>query len=181
MFEKIKAIRLPEGNMKSLSIGGTLLWQKQEQEETVQVSGTWQINQNPTFNGYNETIYANFMSNSINYARIIIVGARILYMPLNGDKGDEIEVYDSSSINSMNLDGWTSQAYRTIAFDGVQTVSKEFYNWLVANAVKQKQLDAPTIRLNGDTLTIWGSSQDNPVEDVVIFVDGVEMTTVEVG
>lgn len=32
--------------------------------------------------------------------------------------------------------GWISAVWRTVTFDGTQTVSKEFYEWFTANAQK---------------------------------------------
>lgn len=31
---------------------------------------------------------------------------------------------------------WDTPAYKTIVFSGEQTLSQEFYNWFIANAIK---------------------------------------------
>lgn len=50
-------------------------------------------------------------------------------------------VYESETYGTdvAYMGGWIDQAYRTIIFDGTQTVSKEFYEWFTANAVKQTE------------------------------------------
>ena len=59
---------------------------------------------------------------------------------------------------SNSGDGWYDEKYRTITFDGTQTVSKEFYEWFTANAVPKIKLSAPTITINGAVITITDTS-----------------------
>lgn len=93
------------------------------------VSGTWLLNETITEIPAQETV--NFISNMAVYTSM--------------DKGTQegfIELYyifeNGTSISAYSSEiGWRNTAYRTVSFDGVQTVSAEFYAWLTANAVKQ--------------------------------------------
>ncbi len=91
-------------------------------EETYTVSGTWVFNEDLGTIQSTEfpTTAVNFTSNGIAYTSIWCEVGTVVY--------GNTYVYDM---------GWTNEAYRTITFDGVQTVSKEFYEWFVANAVQQ--------------------------------------------
>lgn len=88
------------------------------------VNGTWYFNErvdrSPIFREH-----IVFTSNGVEFSQLDnddIAG--ILY--------DDTTVYDRTIIPN---EGWTNEAYRTITFEGTQTVSKEFYEWLTANAV----------------------------------------------
>ena len=96
-------------------------------EETYTVSGTWKFNETISIpSDFAETtLNVNFTSNSNSYDQIYF---ELKAMHYYGDTYSAI--YDVSSGT------WTNQAYRTITFDGTQTVSKEFYEWFVANAVQ---------------------------------------------
>lgn len=93
------------------------------------VSGTWLLNETITEIPAQETV--NFTSNSGAYTSMdkgTQEGLIELYYIF--ENGTRIGVYTSAT-------GWRNSAYRTIAFDGTQAVSAEFYAWLTANAVKQ--------------------------------------------
>jgi hypothetical protein len=106
----------------------------QEQEETVQVSGTWYFNEVTTRpnNTIRQTVA--FTSNGMSFNDIFISNDSTSGVPIRyGDTW----VYSYGGKEPNPIQGWQNQAYRTITFDGVQTVSKEFYDWLTANAVQQ--------------------------------------------
>lgn len=93
------------------------------------VSGTWFLNETITEIPAQETV--NFISNMAAYTSMdkgTQEGFIELYYIF--ENGTRIGVYTSAT-------GWVNTAYRTVTFDGVQTVSAEFYAWLTANAVKQ--------------------------------------------
>lgn len=113
-----------------------------EQEETYTLSGTWLFNRVPhsldySFIGQDTVNYLsiNFTSNGNNYTKMGFV------------QGDDLGVdfctwlyYDNTVAfnGAYNTAGWTNEIYRTITFDGEQTVSKDFYDWFTANAVRQE-------------------------------------------
>lgn len=111
----------------------------------VQVSGTWYFN--PTIL-LSKTIeqYVDFSCDGDTYRRIRIIYVNssrsdIQFTGKNDLSGTDSKetVYESrydASIGGI-IETWASQAYRTITFVGVQTVTKEFYDWLVENAVQQ--------------------------------------------
>ena len=99
------------------------------------VRGTWYFNE-PTSQPISRLRQSvKFSSNGIMYSYIEVSddttsGSPIWY--------DSVVVYSYGGADPGPIQGWQNQAYRTITFDGVQTVSKEFYEWFVANA---KQTD----------------------------------------
>lgn len=85
---------------------------------------------------FNETLSTaktgeyQFVSNGITFfGTYSEEGGRVLnYLTENTpDATRYIEVY--------NRGVWVNQAYRTITFDGTQTVSKGFYEWFTTNAI----------------------------------------------
>ena len=92
------------------------------------LSGTWVFNEEliDIINGDIPTGEVSFSSNSTSFSCISTPKS-------NGN------IYynwiDSSELGIAVYDGaWVDSAYRTITFDGTQTVSKEFYDWFVSNA-----------------------------------------------
>lgn len=78
--------------------------------------------------------------------------------------------YDGISVMDIKT-GWKDEAYRTITFDGEQTVSKVFYEWLTENAV------------NAESYTCWIINEDadlaslgNETYDVSMNLDGISKT-----
>ena len=109
-----------------------------EEEDTVAVSGTWYFNntlnlpetamtrEDVKFTSYYKSSgieYTAFTAITVSYASLMFTYYKGLSLNIS-------KVFKSSG-------GWTYSATRTITFDGVQTVSKEFYEWLVDNAVQQ--------------------------------------------
>ena len=124
---------LDEGQKAVLNCSGMIMLNdvtiinEESKEETYTVSGTWYFNETISIpSDFAETtLNVNFTSNSNSYDQIYF---ELKAMHYYGDTYSAI--YDVSSGT------WTNQAYRTITFDGTQTVSKEFYEWFVANAVQ---------------------------------------------
>lgn len=190
-FSKIKSFRIPEGNLKTASVGGAMIWQTDrydrvivggessgEVERKYTLSGTWVFDENPTVEfekTYTESI--KFTSNGDSYSILTAVGhygyTRITFKNRNGDISADgmYDVYDPT-----NFGGWEDQAYRTITFDGEQTVSKEFYEWFTDNAEPLK-LDAPTISLDGDVVAI---STDDNTDSLVIYNNGNDVSTIDI-
>lgn len=139
--------------------------------DTVQVSGTYYWNETVTFTDeISQAVsckYGNTQLVRISTAKNVGV---------QDGNGDYIAVWglwytDSSSAFQAYVDtkGWKNEAYRTITFDGVQTVSKEFYEWLVANA---KRPISGTWKLNTQIPNI----ATNPFTvDVNFKCNGVQM------
>ena len=85
------------------------------------------------------------------------------------------------------MGGWYNSEDRTITFDGLQTVSEEFYNWFTANATPQteEEVYTPTeglsYSLSSDgtyyTCTGIGTATDT---DIVIAseIDGIPVTSI---
>lgn len=172
-FLKVIGSLIPEGKVKSLSIGGKLVWQRQE--ESVTVSGTWVFNENLDMRNINEEVDITFKSNDSYYFEMgISANDGELNYRLIGATGST-KVYSTTN-------GWENDAYRTINFDvlesGDQVVSSKFYAFLTANATKKEHLTAPTISLNGDILTM--TATDEKTESFAIFVGGVEKKIVGV-
>ena len=119
---------------------------------TYKLSGIW------VFDSLSDTpsdihLNINFNSNgqSFTSAEFDTSGAEWVYY------GD-VKVWGGST-------GWTDQAYRTITFDGTQTVSEEFYEWFTANAVKQEQ----TYQLSGQWEFNTNLSYDNEISAEINF------------
>jgi hypothetical protein len=99
-------------------------------EETYTVSGTWLFNNVIDADGYADYTVRFTFDNSWCTEMSIERG---LYYKL--ENGMYIAVYPYKS--GEGYTGWSDEDYRTITFDGTQTVSKEFYEWLVANAERK--------------------------------------------
>lgn len=108
------------------------------------LSGTWVFNETVTLEGgeiYDQSVQFN-SNNQTFYGMYTEKTATWGYQPSStGGTQNLTYVY--------NRDGWIDQAYRTIEFDGVQTVSKEFYDWFTSNAVNQEET---TYELSGTWL-----------------------------
>ncbi len=94
------------------------------EEETASVSGTWYFHEK--------------ISDDLEGAVVSFISDGILYDYIHVDLDSEVLMYgDEEVAYDFYNDNWIEEAYRTITFDGVQTVSKEFYDCFVANAVQQ--------------------------------------------
>lgn len=89
------------------------------------VSGTWYFNDEIVVGGVQDCIFTDGLG--YKYKRIYSDGQLMTYVYAEGGGG----------IAAYSPMGWQNEAYRTITFDGKQEVSQEFYEWLVANAVRQ--------------------------------------------
>lgn len=104
-------------------------------EDTYVLSGTWVFNEKVE-NHWGSPFSVNFTSNNWEYVAIGADpddlwgdGRGLKYFTLVDHPSYEFDhVYNSRTLE------WLDQAYRTITFEGEQTVSKECYNWFTENA-----------------------------------------------
>ena len=106
-------------------------------EEKYTVSGTWQFNETLSFDSIKVLEEVSFYSNGKQFGCVDVSSGdgvvSITYFKALG-----VDDYEHVYIATVDyVKGWENEAYRTITFDGVQTVSKEFYDWLTANAVRE--------------------------------------------
>lgn len=123
-------------------------------EESYTLSGTWVFNE--VLTAPSKNIYADFnfrfdawldqyLEGYYHYPYeygMLIVGSPYPSSPIEGDGwwlGYECQpehVEQCSMYESKR--GWIRDDYRTFTFVGTQTVSKEFYDWFMANAARQE-------------------------------------------
>lgn len=145
-------------------------------EKTYTVSGTWVFNESIKDITFVEQ-YVNFTSNGQSFTYI--------HRADSGDYNPKLRVsysmgyiyYNTSRVyNGIDANTWFDQAYRTITFDGTQTVIKEFYEWFTANAVRQETtftIDGTSYRaLSGMTWQEWVESEYNTGGFYVGFASG---------
>jgi hypothetical protein len=94
-------------------------------EETYTLRGTYLLN-DKIYMKNDVHFDVQFSSRGNNYSSIAINGVNIEYDGVSQTLGFDENGYSI----------WKIQDYRTISFNGTQTVSKEFYDWLNANAEK---------------------------------------------
>lgn len=197
-FLNVIGLRIPEGNVIKITVGGKVLWQNVTEQltaptisldgdiltmtatddkteefvifvdgvemttvenDTTTVSGTWVFDKDITIDSSGAfTEKVNFVSNGVSYTSMY------LYVNETTIKYGDTIVYSYISLIPDGVKGWQNEAYRTITFDGVQTVSRMFYNWLEANA---RQTITFTISstsytaLSGMTWSEWVESEYN--------------------
>lgn len=98
-------------------------------EETYTVSGTYRWNNPITEVNISQSL--SFISDGIVFKYIKTAHGLLSYQKMDGTW---------VAVAQMGIDNeyfFIDGAYRTITFDGVQTVSKEFYDCLTSNAVQQ--------------------------------------------
>ena len=88
------------------------------------LSGAWVFNE--TLSPMSGGASLQFSSGDTTYSAI-----RLVY---TGDDSWEMQYRGSTTTVYRSGDGWSSNSYRIITFDGTQTVSQEFYEWFTANA-----------------------------------------------
>lgn len=129
----MKAFRIKEGNVKSLSINGQLVWQAPI-EECYPLYGDWVFNNSISGWGTDLSVDLNATMGGEQITRIII-SQNPTYEELFG-------VYAMIGDSAKNVywthgsgeNGWKDSKYRKIEFDGIQYVSREFYEWFTMNA-----------------------------------------------
>lgn len=98
--------------------------------DTVQVSGTWKFNYSLTLPTPTMSTTVYFINNGVEYDGINVTQSVLDFTILGLGGTDARErVYQYSK--------WIDQKYRTITFNGIENMKKEFYDWFVANAVQQ--------------------------------------------
>ena len=130
-------------------------------DDTIAISSTWYFNEKPQplkyyqevrFTSNGRTFYAMYGHND---------GYADLYYYESVGAGEYGEGVFKSKLNGYD-DTWVDEDYRTITFDGVQYVSKEFYDWLAANAAFAFTIDGTTYYAKeGMTWSEWVESEYN--------------------
>ena len=129
------------------------------EETTYKLSGTWKFNSSihtgffENKKSHNEEItfssYWDSYPYNREYVEIIIqyeymtdfdndIYNRVIFVTSGGSQTTVVQG-ENDTDNSKYISNWSNEAYRTITFDGEQTVSQEFYEWFIANAVKQAE------------------------------------------
>lgn len=110
----------------------------EQTEETYKLSGTWIFNDKPICSSLSESYEQDCSFTSNGYA---CTGFSVTAGSYNTNQNTTcyatLYYYgmpDDDAFDILEWGGWTSEEYRTIIFDGEQTVSKEFYDWFTANA-----------------------------------------------
>lgn len=131
-FSKVKNWDIPEGKVQAVYSNGEIIWNA---ETTVKVSGTWQFNETPTLVPIEEEVdtlahwyTGNPYSPFDDCYKIVITDTKILFECVGGDE-EHNTIYSTSG-------GWKDTMARVFSFNGTQVVSKQFYDWLTANAKK---------------------------------------------
>lgn len=118
---------------------------KTDQPQTERVEGIWVFNNTltddlPTGKYYVELTCNNIVfdyMNKTDYSSLAYLSNEKIE-ELDGSNGIQVYFYEEWESYSV---GWTDELYRTIDFGTTpQTVTKEFYNWLTTNAVKQESI-----------------------------------------
>lgn len=211
---EIKSLRIPEGEMVKISVGGRVLWQveaptssipivkqltvptisldgdiltmtatddrteefvifvdgvetttvENEKEETPDIPDIPDIPDTPetptqyTVSGtwyFNETISASSLDVDVDFKN----ASGTTFIGISVGQGSMI-FNTGKALNELayygSLGGWQNQDDRTITFDGVQTVSKEFYAWFVANA---KRPISGAWKFNETLVSDWSISE----------------------
>ena len=102
-------------------------------EPTFELSGKWQFNSTLTVPSETMIGDANFYINTPNNVYIKFSILRV------SDTRVSLYYMSSSTVavaTNWNGTSWSGGTPDVVVFDGTQTVSKEFYNWFVANAVE---------------------------------------------
>lgn len=174
-FSKVKEWLIPEGKVKSVSVGGVVIWKAEAEvveqltapiisldgdtltmtatddrteefailvdgvetatvetpkEETYAVSGTWVFNETIEVLA-DEEIPVSFYSDGEYFVGIARYTNALQYK--NSNDSTYYYVYDGT----IEDGSWFDERYREVIFEGEQEVSKEFYDWFTANAVRQ--------------------------------------------
>lgn len=141
---------------------------------------TWRIIEHIPFTSYLNSSGVHTKFNSMQFSKNVYIQAtgKVVWCLWYSSTGEETGTAVSSQMY-VETKGWASGSSpecKTVTFDGVVVVSKEFYEWFTANA-EQLQISAPVISCYGSGLSINYSS---PTEKISILVNGIEKTTVEV-
>lgn len=139
-------------------------------EETYTVSGTWYFNDAPAALKSAQSI--NFTSNGEYFYGMRGVDGGYLnlgYINAVDIPDRNYMLVFSSPFEAPSNKGWEDEAYRYVRFDGEQTVRKEFYEWLDANAEQiEDPLHNTTWLLNNTFSTkAYSDVKDNSLYDTV--------------
>lgn len=105
-----------------------------EEPEAYQLSGSWLFGETLIATGYMGDESVDFVSGGVLCTNMYVDPygetqdrSALFYFQSDGD-------VDYTVVYSWGDDVWVAEDYRTITFDGEQTVSKAFYDWFTANA-----------------------------------------------
>lgn len=134
----VKTWLIPECKVKSVSVGGRILWQMEQAPDvpdiptgdTVIISGSWELNDVPSLMSF--SVQVNFDSSW--QSRAGYPGCEH-YHTIRIDRGGIQYIGHSRVDIAYDVNGW-EVGDKVISFVGEQVVSKEFYEWLNANATK---------------------------------------------
>lgn len=136
-FSKVKSVTIPEGNAISVhhvkNGKSTLLWNA---NNTVLVSGSWQLNEVLELSPMNvqADILSHWWPESVTWGRYPFEECYSIVMTNEELRFEGFSVLDSL-IYSVDS-GFHTSINRVFSFNGEQLVSREFYDWLILNAVK---------------------------------------------
>lgn len=140
--------------------------------EENKLSGIWLINDALSFTNemFDENI--EFVSNSVAYSRFVVIDARIYYETDANSSGYTNMIYDGQMTTEF-----TDNAYRYVDFGDIpQSVSEEFYNWLIANADQVGYVSG--VWTFNDTLPLFENG-DSIGYDIAFTSNGKSYTFIE--
>ena len=109
------------------------------------VSGTWEFNEELDFSHYNNGNESGYLYDSLEYRNLDYSANYIIYFISNNVLYNNIAACyggdgDTDALRVVYKDGiWIKEKCREIIFVRKQIVSKEFYEWLTANAKKTSE------------------------------------------
>ena len=102
---------------------------EEENVDTVEISGTWVFDSDPDLKAIRGKV--TFISNGVVFTEIVEDNNSLYYCNDNG------RVYVCELVpGDAGENGWVSEAYRTITFDGIQNISQKLKNGFENNAEK---------------------------------------------
>lgn len=101
----------------------------EENVDTVEISGTWVFDSDPDLKAIRGKV--TFISNGVVFTEIVEDNNSLYYCNDNG------RIYVCELVpGGVGENGWVSEAYRTITFDGIQNISQKLKNGFENNAEK---------------------------------------------
>ena len=140
--------------------------------EENKLSGIWLINDALSFTDEMFDENVEFVSNSVAYSRFVVIDARIYYETDANSSGYTNMIYDGQMTTEF-----TDNAYRYVDFGDIpQSVSEEFYNWLIANADQVGYVSG--VWTFNDTLPLFENG-DSIGYDIAFTSNGKSYTFIE--
>ena len=140
--------------------------------EENKLSGIWLINDALSFTDEMFDENVEFVSNSVAYSRFVVIDARIYYETDANSSGYTNMIYDGQMTTEF-----TDNSYRYVDFGDIpQSVSEEFYNWLIANADQVGYVSG--VWTFNDTLPLFENG-DSIEYDIAFTSNGKSYTFIE--